>query len=207
MKHLLLVLLLISANTFAQVKDIQGDFSMLKEGDLLFYYSQRDNPITDVTKGIDGKKISHVAIFHRKGKSAYALEATHRGVVLTPVDSISKHRKEIHILVGRLKDTTNVAASVKEAMKYLGKPYDFYFDAGDSALYCSELVQLTYRNKSGKLIFSPIPMSFHNDKGEIIEYWKRYYAKVGRKVPEGEAGSNPGELSQSKAIDILYRLL
>ncbi len=209
MKQILLSCILFLAISFtasAQVRNIHGDFAQLQEGDLLFYYSSKNNPITDVTDGIDGKLISHVAIFHRDSDKEYALEATHRGVVLTPKDSILKHRKDAHIIVGRLRDNSNVEQSVRYAMRYIGRPYDFYFDEGDSAIYCSELVQISYRKRDGSLIFNAIPMSFHDHSGKIIEYWKKYYAKAGRSVPEGAPGSNPGDLSQRKEVKILYQL-
>lgn len=195
---------------FAQsdISNLNGFYEKLQEGDLLFFYSSENNPITDVTNGIGNLNIGHVAIFHRDGKKAFALEATYKGVVLTPIDSIMNQDKtdsiKTHIIAARLTDTTNVTASVAQAMTYIGHPYDFYFDSGDSAIYCSELVQISYKRKDGSLIFDPIPMSFHDKDGHIIDYWKKYYSRVGRDVPEGEPGSNPGELSRSKFIKMMY---
>lgn len=41
----------------------------LAEGDLLFCVAENGNNITDVTTGLDGKQIDHVAIFHKdKGR-------------------------------------------------------------------------------------------------------------------------------------------
>ena len=135
----------------------------LCEGDLLFCVSPDGNAITDVTAGIDGRRIDHVAIFHRENGVVYALEAVHRGVVLTPMDSFLLRRDSL-VLVGRLKerDTASVAASVQRALQYLGRPYDYNFMPDDSAFYCSELVQKCYRDASGALVFNPIPMSFHD---------------------------------------------
>ena len=39
--------------------------------------------------------------------------------------------------------------------------------------------------------------------GRITPYWHDYYARQGLQVPEGEPGSNPGDLSRSAAICIL----
>jgi hypothetical protein len=197
---------------FAQgdISNLNGSYEKLQEGDLLFFYSSVNNPITDVTNGIGNLNIEHVAIFHRDGKKAFALEATHKGVVLTPINSIINQNKadsiETHIIAGRLTDTTSVATSVAQAMKYIGRPYDFYFDPGDSAIYCSELVQISYKRKNGSLIFNPIPMCFHDKTGCVTEYWKKYYSRVGRNVPEGEPGSNPGDISRNKNIKIRYYL-
>lgn len=173
----------------------------LAEGDLLFCASRKGNQITDVTQGVDGLKIDHVAIVHFEGKKWYALEAIHKGVCLTPSDSFLVRCSDV--VVARLCDTVGVSRSVYRAMVQLGKPYDFNFMPDDSAFYCSELVQKSYRDASGQLIFQPIPMSFHDKTGMVTPYWKDYYARQGLCVPEGAPGSNPGDLSRNKALCIL----
>lgn len=173
----------------------------LAEGDLLFCASPKGNQITDVTQGVEGLKIDHVAIVHFVGKKWYALEAIHKGVCLTPSDSFLVRRNGV--LVARLCDTVGVNKSVERAMAQLGKPYDFNFMPDDSAFYCSELVQKSYRDASGQLIFHPIPMSFHDKTGMVTPYWKDYYARQGLCVPEGAPGSNPGDLSRNKALRML----
>lgn len=173
----------------------------LCEGDLLFCAQEKGNNITDVTQGVGGMKIDHVAIFHRQGGRTFALEAIHSGVGLTPTDSFMARREAV--LAARLRDTLGVARSVERALGFIGRPYDFNFMPDDSAFYCSELVQKCYRDSRGELVFKPIPMSFHDQSGRITPYWHDYYARQGLQVPEGEPGSNPGDLSRSAAICIL----
>lgn len=173
----------------------------LCEGDLLFCAQEKGNNITDVTQGVGGMKIDHVAIFHRQGGRTFALEAIHSGVGLTPTDSFMARREVV--LAARLRDTLGVARSVESALRFVGRPYDFNFMPDDSAFYCSELVQKCYRDSRGELVFKPIPMSFHDQSGRITSYWHDYYARQGLQVPEGEPGSNPGDLSRSAAICIL----
>lgn len=173
----------------------------LCEGDLLFCAQEKGNNITDVTQGVGGMKIDHVAIFHRQGGRTFALEAIHSGVGLTPTDSFMARREVV--LAARLRDTLGVARSVERALRFIGRPYDFNFMPDDSAFYCSELVQKCYRDSCGELVFKPIPMSFHDQSGRITPYWHDYYARQGLQVPEGEPGSNPGDLSRSAAICIL----
>ena len=43
----------------------------LAEGDLLFCVAENGNNITDVTTGLDGKQIDHVAIFHKDKGAAF----------------------------------------------------------------------------------------------------------------------------------------
>ncbi len=173
----------------------------LCEGDLLFCAKEASNPITEVTQGVSGMKIDHVAIVHKQVNKTYALEAIHKGVTLTPMDSFMARREMV--VAARLCDTLGVAQSVERALSFLGRPYDFNFMPSDSAFYCSELVQKNYRYSDGQLVFKPIAMSFHDKTGKITDYWKEYYGRQGLTVPEGEPGSNPGDLSRSKAIQIL----
>ena len=49
-------------------------------------------------------------------------------------------------------------------------------------------------------------MSFHDDTGNITDYWKEFYKKQGLEVPEGQPGTNPSELSQRENVKITGRL-
>ena len=51
-------------------------------------------------------------------------------------------------------------------------------------------------------MFDPIPMSFHDETGNITDYWRDFYARQGMDVPEGRDGTNPGEMSRRKIIKI-----
>lgn len=203
-----LLILLCLAQTIAAQTYLKGDCTPLHDADLLFYSPAGSNAITEVTSGFKGRKIDHVAVFLRIGGMPYTLEATHRGVILQPMDSTeARHRRRgEQVYVGRVKRNLAIQASLRHALQHLGKPYDFFFEPDDSAIYCSELIQKSYRDKNGKPTFAPIPMSFHNQQGQITNEWKDYYQKAGRNVPEGAPGSNPGQLSNDQRITILYRL-
>ena len=82
-KYLLSIILL----CVALMGYAQHSSSILKEGDLLFYTSESNNPITDVTSGFDNRRVDHVSIFTRVNNKPYILEATHKGVILQPIDS------------------------------------------------------------------------------------------------------------------------
>lgn len=201
-KSLFLWLTLLLSAVCVSAQRLEGiGLGSLCEGDLLFCAQEKGNNITDVTQGVGGMKIDHVAIFHRQGGRTFALEAIHSGVGLTPTDSFMARREVV--LAARLRDTLGVARSVERALRFIGRPYDFNFMPDDSAFYCSELVQKCYRDSRGELVFKPIPMSFHDQSGRITPYWHDYYARQGLQVPEGEPGSNPGDLSRSAAICIL----
>jgi uncharacterized protein YycO len=191
------------------------DLTALQHGDLLFCVAgpSRDGiaqAIVSVTEGIDLLRVSHVAIVCQEPNGQiYALEASGKhGVWLTPIDSFfvnCDHTQTGHpmVLLGRLKDTTHVATCVEKAKTYLGRPYDYQYLPSDSALYCSELVQLSYIDQTGEVIFPQVPMSFQGHDGQILPFWTAYYQQWDMAVPEGEPGTNPGGISRSDKITIV----
>lgn len=194
-----------------------GTVSMsdLRDGDLLFVVNENDNNITEVTQGTDNLKIDHVAIF-AEGNIIEAIPEL--GVMESPLDSflVGLNEKE-SVLVGRVKGL-DAKTSVDNARGFLGLPYDDIFMPGDSAIYCSELVQMSFvfkRKSSGSpsgytadnlcpsVVFGTIPMSFHDSTGNVTEFWTKFYAARGMAVPEGTPGTNPGQLSRDPNVKIL----
>ena len=179
----------------------------LCEGDLLFCCSESPNAITDVTSGANGLLIDHVAVVHRIGGDdglLYVIEAKKPVVCLTSIDDF--WRENPQVLQGRVNVEMDVFKSVRGCLKMVGRPYDDLFLPGDSALYCSELVQLFYINTRGVQIFEPVPMSFHDASGQVTEYWKEFYAERGMAVPEDAPGSNPAELSRRPQVTIVSKI-
>ena len=170
--------------------------SPLHTGDLLFHVVSQGNAITDVTPGM----IDHVAIVMSPDS---VIEAIGKGVKTTPIDSL--RQQDGYYLMARVKGADS-KQSLRNALQYLGRPYDRLYLPDNDAIYCSELVQLSFVDKHGKHLFSPIPMSFHDATGRITDYWRQFYAKHQLEVPEGEPGTNPGELSQRREIRIKGRL-
>lgn len=189
----------------------QADVS---EGDLLFCIESTTQglagAISAVTSGTDGAKVVHVAIACREPEatSLSVLEASpSHGVWLTPFqDFIShcEHDAEGHplVIIGRLRDTLGLAASVRRAHRYIGLPYDTLYMPDETEIYCSELVQLSFLRPDGSHIFPTIPMSFSDSSGSIAPYWQQLYGSRGLSVPEGLPGTNPGALSRDTSLFI-----
>ncbi|MBQ0048323.1 MAG: hypothetical protein KBT33_12630 [Prevotellaceae bacterium] len=197
----------ISLNTNAQVE--------LKNGDLLFNVTNVNEAtdfsrsIVESTKGVNEAKVNHVAIVCQEDSGLFVIEATNKhGVWMCPIETYLDNADKTEdgrpmVIVGRVKADVDFAASIQNAKAYIGKNYDFIFSPTDEEMYCSELVQKSYVDKQGKLIFEPIPMSFHDEEGTILPFWFEYYEKRGLDVPEGEPGSNPGALSRDKNVEII----
>lgn len=203
----------------------------LRNGDLLFVVNGQGNNITDVTDGVDGLGIDHIALFS-DGNVVEAIPEY--GVVENPLDSFLVRLSDREsVLVGRIEGV-DVEESVANARKFLGRPYDDIFMPSDSAIYCSELVQKSFvfkdrlkerdHNVKGMavvrddvkdmnpkvtgsgdkhFVFGTIPMSFHDSAGRVTEYWTTFYEVRGLTVPEGEPGTNPGQLSRDPNVRIL----
>lgn len=176
----------------------------LREGDLLFCCTDSANAITAVTVGVDNYPIDHVAVVHRIGGEEgplYAIEAVKPAVCLTSLNKFICNNARV--LVGRLNVDYDVRASIRACLGLVGRPYDDLYLPGDSAVYCSELVQRCYVTHDGEPVFNTIPMSFHDATGQVTEYWRQFYGQHGMSVPEGEPGTNPGELSRRPQVTIL----
>ena len=187
--RILILLLTFTAMTLSALE--------LQEGDLLFCCADSSNAITDVTQGYHGLPIDHVAMVHRIGGDdglLYVIEAKKPAVCLTPIDTFWNQNPS-GVLICRVNVDVDIHESVRRCLMMVGKPYDNLYLPGDSAIYCSELVQMNYVDNEGHLIFDPVPMSFHNETGQVTDYWREFYAQHGMAVPEGVPGSNPGELS------------
>lgn len=188
---------------------LYGSTGDVREGDLAFVVNRQGNAITSVTLSIDSLPIDHVAILHRIGGDngpLYALEAIPRGgVCLTPVDSfLVANGGQHNIIIGRVEGL-DAFQSVRSALHLAGHPYDFNYMPGDSAVYCSELVQGTYVDTDGRPVFSTIPMTFRDATGNIHPYWVQHYSSQGLPVPEGLPGTNPGQLSRSPRVTIISK--
>ena len=176
----------------------------LQEGDLLFCCPDTANAITAVTSGVEGLPIDHVAVVHRIGGEdgiLFVIEAVKPMVCLTPIDTFVNENGPV--LVARVKADLDVKSSVKRCLAMVGKPYDDLYLPGDSAVYCSELVQMCYVTRAGQPVFGTIPMSFHDATGQVTRYWTDFYSGRGMEVPEGLPGTNPGELSRSPQVTIV----
>ena len=168
----------------------------IRPADLLFHVSDEENAITAVTPAM----IDHVAIVVSQDS---VIEAVGKGVVTTPLDSLRAQKG--HYLIGRVRRADS-RKSLEKARRFLGQAYDTLYLPDNDAIYCSELVQLSFVNDHGRPIFQTVPMTFRDSTGQIPVHWQELYRRNGLAVPEGLPGSNPAELSQRKIVKIVGKL-
>ena len=185
----------------------------LQTGDLLFQVDKggMSEAIAKVTIGESNVNYTHVGIVLVKNDTIFAIEAIPSGVSKTLLDtfmlrSATLEEKPI-VAVGRLKQEYRefIPQALIRAENLLGKPYDFVFDPDNDAYYCSELVMVSFLDNQNMPIFEPVSMSFHDAGGNLSKYWIEHFEKYNVIIPENRQGSNPGDLSKSDKIEIVYR--
>ncbi|MHC4643846.1 MAG: YiiX/YebB-like N1pC/P60 family cysteine hydrolase [Planctomycetota bacterium] len=188
----------------------------LQPGDLLFQDSDC-GPLCDaierVTIGHKGANFSHCGIVTKNDSGDFSvIEAVSKGVVVTPLRTFLGRsfdaRHQPKVVVGRVKEPYQhlIRSALKEGLSLKGKPYDKVFAIGNEAYYCSELIyEIFSRANTNKSVFKLQPMTYKDpDTGEILTAWEDYFSKLGVSTPEGKLGINPGSISCSPVLTIIF---
>ncbi len=183
----------------------------LQEGDLLFQ-DLDSSPLCDaielVTPGYKDANFSHIGLVVLDNDTLKILEAIPPKVVLTDMKSFFSRSYDTEgkskIIAGRLKDEFQY--TIKNAIIYakskVGIEYDEAFIMNNNLYYCSELIFEAFEKDS---IFKLKPMTFlHPETNDTLIVWKNYYSKLGLTIPQNEPGINPGTMSLSNKIEIIY---
>ena len=183
----------------------------LQEGDLLFQ-DLDSSPLCDaielVTPGYKDANFSHIGLVVLDNDILKVLEAIPPKVVLTPIANFLNrshdNNKKPKIIVGRLnsKHQHSIKDAIFFAKKQIGIAYDIEFLMENNKYYCSELIYDAFKKDS---IFQLQPMTFlHPKTNDTLTVWKNYYSKLGIKIPQNEPGINPGIMSLSDKIELIY---
>lgn len=225
MKYITLILIIFSSCVSEKEKEFQ-----LQVGDFLFQdldSSPLCEAIESVTPGYNNGNFSHVGIiikggdpilqnvdskfeekyFYNLQQDYRVLEAIPAEVTTTRIDSFLNNSLDSlsnpKVIVGRLK--VEYRYLIKDAIRFLngkiGVKYDDEFLLNNEKYYCSELIYEAFKKED---VFELAPMNFMNKENKIMPIWQNYYDKLNMKVPQGELGINPGLMSISNKIDIIY---
>ena len=225
MKYITLILIIFSSCVAEKEKEFQ-----LQVGDFLFQdldSSPLCEAIESVTPGYNNGNFSHVGIiikggdpilqnvdskfeekyFYNLQQDYRVLEAIPAEVTTTRIDSFLNNSLDSlsnpKVIVGRLK--VEYRYLIKDAIRFLngkiGVKYDDEFLLNNEKYYCSELIYEAFKKED---VFELAPMNFMNKENKIMPIWQNYYDKLNMKVPQGELGINPGLMSISNKIDIIY---
>lgn len=183
----------------------------LRSGDLIFvglpvaYDAETgtmDAAISSATGEEGAVNLIHVAIAEVQGDSVWIIDATiAHGVDRHPLDTFLtdftlRDGSYPEFIVKRVKGI-DADAAVERAKSFCGRAYDLRFLPDNDDLYCTELVQMSYLDKSGKPVFESEPMNWLAADGTMPAYWEWLFGQLGMDVPQGLPGTNPQRMAQS----------
>jgi hypothetical protein len=207
MKHLIFIFFFCAYAVFAE------DFRF-QTGDLIFQAgksSELNEAIAEATLGESSIRYTHVGIVSVENDTVFIIEAKPPEVCKTLLDTFLLCSAQLNgkpiVTVGRLKQeySETIPQAIARAKKLLGKPYDYIYSPDNDAYYCSELVTFSFLNKEDAPIFESVNMNFRDADGNMPTYWIEHFEKYNAEIPENRPGSNPGDLSKSDKIEIIYR--
>lgn len=186
---------------------------MYAHGDLIFTQIGGDaNAISAVTRGHKGARLNHMGVVVRNSYGWFVLEAFPPEVRVTQLEVFLRRSADPlddrqRYIAARLDVNYRhlIPAAVKYGLSRRDTPYDDLYLTDQTALYCSELVVDMFRAANGgSEFFTERPMSFRDlATGEIHPAWVEYYAKFGMEVPDGQPGSNPGDISLDERLEVI----
>ena len=200
-----LVLLLIPFFSLAQNVTLQ-------DGDLLFQ-DMDCGPLCDaieaVTEGYRGNDFSHMGMVYHRNDTIYIIEAAGKAVRLTPIEKFSIYTNK-PMLIGRLKQQYQnlIAPAIAFSVQQIGVPYDDEYVYNNGSYYCSELIYDAFLfANGGRPFFMLYPMTYKQPgTDDFFPVWVQYYKDLGKPIPEGLPGCNPGGISTSGKIEIIGSL-
>lgn len=203
-------LLLLSFSWIAQSQQLP--LSALKTGDLIFQ-DMDCGPLCDaieaVTEGYDSHDFSHMGLVYIQKDTIYIIEAAGTKVRLNPLSSFSKNTRK-PMYVGRLKSKYQklVPAAIAFSLQQMGVPYDEEYVYDNGKYYCSELIYDAFKSANkNKPFFQLFPMTYKKPgTDDFFPAWKTYYEEIGKEIPEGKPGCNPGGMSTSDKLTIIGTL-
>ena len=192
----------------------------LQNGDLIFVglpmgYDAKTGSMDEAISSATGDgtlNLIHVAIAEVKADSIWIIDATiAHGVDRHPLDTFLRDftlpdGSYPDFIVKRVKGV-DADAAVERAKAYCGRGYDVRFLPDNEDLYCSELVQLSYLDASGKQVFESEPMNFRAPDGSMPPYWEWLFGQLGMEVPQGLPGTNPQKMSEAACLIAVSSLL
>lgn len=183
-----------------------------QSGDLFFQDLQRGEiceAIAKVTEQPHRLKISHVALAIDEHR---VIEAIDKCVSIISIEQFLTRNGQVKhpkVIVGRLLPQYRylIPNAVCKVIKWKGLPYNDSFTSKNryKSFYCSQLVCDAFTEaNNGKPLFELKPMTFKKNGATLTE-WVNYFEAIKKPIPENELGSNPGMLSHSPKIKIIYQ--
>lgn len=184
----------------------------IQEGDLLFQ-DLDSSPLCDgieqVTQGYQNMDFSHIGIVIKRNGENYVLEAFNGVDTITLEKFLFRNvnqKNQPKVVVGRLQNKYQklIPKAIQHGMTLIGKDYDEEFKINNNKFYCSELIyEMFFVSNKNKDFFQLKPMTYKVD-GVTLPIWENYFKTINIPIPENKPGINPGGISISKKLNIIY---
>ncbi|GHG95353.1 YiiX family permuted papain-like enzyme [Comamonas sp. JC664] len=171
----------------------------LRTGDIVFHTSRssQSQPIQEATQS----PLSHVGIVEVTKQGAWVVEA------IQPVQRVrfSKWKARgvkgaILVLRPQALSEAQRQQAVTAAKTHLGKPYDWRFEWGDDAMYCSELVHKAYAQGAGVEYGKRERLDSLRVNGLERQLRERY----GQRVPLDLELVTPASIAADTRLEVVY---
>ena len=173
----------------------------IQEGDIIFQTS-RSSQSQAIQLATDSK-YSHMGLIYETDGAYFVFEAV-SPVKLTPLNDWILRGENGHYIIKRLIDSKKILTpSVIMEMKaigerFLGKPYDIYFEWSDDRIYCSELVWKVYKETTGLEIGGLEKLSDFDLTNELVK--QKMEERYGDKIPFNEFVISPVAMFNSDRL-------
>ncbi len=201
MKHFFIsIFVLLLFLTGCRAGEHKFDPNGLKTGDVIF--QTLTGELSEVIVEVTSSPISHCGLVIKNANGSLSVIEAVGPVRIVPLKKFIAKGIDKKYAVVRLKDDgfNQFPAVVKEAKKFLGRPYDFQFQLDDEYMYCSELVYKAYFNAT-KLKIAKIvklkDLKYKNRTGFIKSV-------AGGKVPLERSMITPVDIYNSRLFTRLY---
>ena len=130
-----------------------------------------------------------------------------QSVRLTPLKEWIKRGENEHYVIKRLENADQILSSTtltkmkRIGERYMGKPYDIYFEWTDDKIYCSELVWKIYRQATGIEIGELEQLADFDLTNEIVK--AKINQRYGDNIPMDEKVISPATMFDSDKLIIV----
>ncbi|MFN0050938.1 MAG: YiiX/YebB-like N1pC/P60 family cysteine hydrolase [Planctomycetales bacterium] len=195
----LLALLAVAGGKKVPTPEIDLSEYDFRDGDIVFQHlpSKLGSMIREVTDS----PYSHCGMIAHRHSKPYVLEAI-GPVRYLPLREWLKQGDRSQFAQMRLKEVTDeqIAAAIRAAEKFLGRPYDIQYELDDEKIYCSELVYKGYLRGAG------LEVGKQETLGELK--WEPHEAFIraitGGPLPLQRVMVTPAAVANSPDLKLLY---
>ena len=174
----------------------------LRDGDIIFHTSRSAQ--SEAIQRATRSPYSHMGVIIFRDSKPFVLEAV-ATVTYTPLNRWIARGGGKYV-VRRLEQelTASQAARLRAAAgKYVGRPYDLYFEWSDQRIYCSELVWKAYRDALGVEIGARQKLREFDLSDALVKGKMR--ERYGGRVPLDEPVISPAAMFDSPLLKTVAR--